>query len=203
MSVLGHGVEICTTATRPASAPNGTLIFDTDTSQLLVRVGGSWVNPVSNHNVGGDLSGTYPNPILPSGSVLQFSNRQENTSRNVSGGTPIEYTQMTQTLTTGGNSRVVVQGKFASMQGMGSVTVRSHFNVTLNNSTVIGGGACEWNNNGWEVKEVPIYGVSGVLPAGTYTMRIKNWLSSGSYVQWNWHSYTEQITSVSFMEIKA
>ena len=42
MSVLGHGVEICTTATRPASAPNGTLIFDTDVSKLLTRVGSNW-----------------------------------------------------------------------------------------------------------------------------------------------------------------
>jgi len=50
MSVLGHGVEICTTATRPASAPNGTLIFDTDTSQLLVRIGANWHLVESNNN---------------------------------------------------------------------------------------------------------------------------------------------------------
>jgi len=64
MSVLGHGVEICTTATRPASAPNGTLIFDTDVSQLLVRVGGSWVSSMTNQTAGGDLTGTYPSPTL-------------------------------------------------------------------------------------------------------------------------------------------
>ena len=51
MSVIGHGVEICTTATRPASPSNGTLIFDTDTNQLLVRVGSNWVSPMNNQAV--------------------------------------------------------------------------------------------------------------------------------------------------------
>ena len=84
MSVLGHGVEICTTATRPASAPNGTLIFDTDVSQLLLKVGGSWVNPISNQSAGGSLSGTYPNPNVASISGLSAGGSLSGTYPNPS-----------------------------------------------------------------------------------------------------------------------
>jgi hypothetical protein len=68
MSVIGHGVEICTTATRPANPSNGTLIFDTDTNQLLVRVGSNWVSPMNNQTVSTINSGTSPFNLTVNGS---------------------------------------------------------------------------------------------------------------------------------------
>lgn len=66
MSVIGHGVEICTAATRPASPAAGTIIYQEDTNQLYVWNGFSWMNPITNHPAGGGLSGTYPSPSIAS-----------------------------------------------------------------------------------------------------------------------------------------
>ena len=71
MSVLGHGVEICTTATRPASAPNGTLIFDTDVSQLMLKVGGTWTPITYNIPLMSGQIGTTSGPIT-SGQKIPF-----------------------------------------------------------------------------------------------------------------------------------
>ena len=43
MSVIGHGVEIVTSGTRPASPFDGMQIYETDTNKVLVYNGSSWV----------------------------------------------------------------------------------------------------------------------------------------------------------------
>jgi len=129
MSVLGHGVEICTTATRPASAPNGTLIFDTDVSQLLVRVGGSWVSSMANQSAGGVLSGTYPDPTLGSINTI-----------NSSGGDLALQTNGTTRLNIDINGRVTFpyQPRFMVFRTT---------NTTLNSSVVF--NVVHHNNGGW------------------------------------------------------
>lgn len=65
MPVIGHGVEICTSTTRPTTGiVAGTLIYETDTNLMRVYNGSSWVTPMNGHSVGGDLEGTYPDPII-------------------------------------------------------------------------------------------------------------------------------------------
>jgi uncharacterized delta-60 repeat protein len=42
MSVVGHGVEVCTSTTRPASPSVGQAILETDTNNFLIWVGDAW-----------------------------------------------------------------------------------------------------------------------------------------------------------------
>lgn len=65
MSVIGHGVEIVPSALQlPVSPVEGMLVYQSDTNQLLLWDGASWVSPMANQPAGGTLSGTYPNPNL-------------------------------------------------------------------------------------------------------------------------------------------
>ena len=72
MSVLGHGVEICTSTTRPMPI-SGSLIYETDTQKMMLWDGSSWVTPMNLQDAGGSLTGTYPNPTLGD-SVVNYNN---------------------------------------------------------------------------------------------------------------------------------
>jgi hypothetical protein len=44
MTVIGHGVDLCTSSTRPSTGIiKGTMIFETDTNRLVIYNGTSWV----------------------------------------------------------------------------------------------------------------------------------------------------------------
>lgn len=70
MSVLGHGVEICTSTTRPTPI-SGSLIYETDTQKMMLWDGSSWVTPMNLQAAGGSLTGTYPNPTVNQYAVRQ------------------------------------------------------------------------------------------------------------------------------------
>ena len=53
MTVVGHGVEIVTSSTRPASPFDGMQIYETDTKKVLVYNGSSWVEVNDLDSVGG------------------------------------------------------------------------------------------------------------------------------------------------------
>lgn len=77
MSVIGHGVEIVpNVAGRPASPAEGTMIYQSDTNQLFLWDGASWVSPMANQAAGGVLDGNYPNPGFanPVSSNLRIAN---------------------------------------------------------------------------------------------------------------------------------
>jgi hypothetical protein len=42
MTVIGHGVEICTSTTRPTSPASGTVIFETDTNTMYMYAASAW-----------------------------------------------------------------------------------------------------------------------------------------------------------------
>lgn len=89
MSVFGHGVEVCTSTTRPTPT-EGSLIYETDTNKLMLWNGTSWVTPMTNQSAGGDLSGTYPSPTIssvphaafPSGTIVQIQTRVTSASQS-------------------------------------------------------------------------------------------------------------------------
>ena len=57
MSVIGHGVEIVTSGTRPASPFDGMQIYETDTRKMLVYNGSAWVEVF-------DIDNGGSNPIM-------------------------------------------------------------------------------------------------------------------------------------------
>lgn len=64
MPVIGHGIEICTSSTRPASPIAGTVIYETDTKNYLMHNGSSWNTMANSGNfvaTGGTIttSGSY------------------------------------------------------------------------------------------------------------------------------------------------
>jgi len=59
MSVIGHGVEIVTSGTRPASPFDGMQIYETDTKKVLVYNGSAWVEVNDLDNTGGLSDGAY------------------------------------------------------------------------------------------------------------------------------------------------
>jgi len=61
MSVIGHGVEIVTSSTRPASPFDGMQIYETDTRKMLVYDGASW-RPTGNLDIA--TSSTRPTPTF-------------------------------------------------------------------------------------------------------------------------------------------
>ena len=63
MSVIGHGVEIVTSGTRPASPFDGMQIYETDTNKVLVYNGSSWVEVNDLDNPGGLSTFAYTPPM--------------------------------------------------------------------------------------------------------------------------------------------
>ena len=90
MSVISHGVEIvANTLERPASPSAGTLIYQSDTNQLLLWNGSTWVSPMTNQTAGGALSGTYPNPSIASISGISAGGGLSGTYPNPSIASPM------------------------------------------------------------------------------------------------------------------
>ena len=88
MSVIGHGVDICTSTTRPTPI-SGSLIYETDTQKLMLWDGSSWVTPMNLQSAGGMLSGTYPNPNVASISGLAAGGGLSGTYPNPSIASPM------------------------------------------------------------------------------------------------------------------
>lgn len=91
MSVIGHGVEICTSTTRPTiGITAGTMIYETDTKKYLAYNGSSWAELHDLDNTGATSdannilasSGRITETSLPSGSIVQVVNRTTTASQS-------------------------------------------------------------------------------------------------------------------------
>ena len=99
MSVIGHGVEIVTSGTRPASPFDGMQIYETDTNKVLVYNGSSWVEISDLDNTGG-LSDN-----APLGIVARYTTTSTFSTTST---TPVDVTGATVTWTAASNKIYLV-----------------------------------------------------------------------------------------------
>lgn len=120
------------------------------------------------------------------------------------------YAGLTTTITTHGNTRLIVDGCVNSCQpstanSMG--IVKCDYDSTSIDpavtTNIIAGASAEWAHNGYDLKNLPFSGQTGVLAAGTYTFRVKVRSPQAVTLQWNWHSYTEQRSWLKLTEVAA
>lgn len=140
MSVLGHGVEICTSTTRPTPI-SGSLIYETDTQKMMLWDGSSWVTPMNLQSASGDLQGIYPNPTFKSGSagdpiIWRPFNTAYNTEVYYSGNYNSSFSVTTNVPT---NARYILADVFAT------ANISDHQNFEFGNSPI--GNAQNWVNS--------------------------------------------------------
>lgn len=91
MPAIGHGVEICTSTTRPITGLNtGTLIYETDTKKYLSYNGTSWIELHDLDNIGATSdannilasSGRITETSMPAGSIVQVVERTTSASQS-------------------------------------------------------------------------------------------------------------------------
>lgn len=193
---IGH--LICTSTNRPAAPDEGTMIYETDTKRMLIWNGSAWRIVVETD--------------VAAGTPLQIVHTTNNTSTTNGGaGTNYSiYAAMTTSITTLGSSRILVDGSVGSMQPSTAncmAIVKCDYDNTSTNPAVktnlVAGCACEWAHNGYDLKNAPFSGLTGVLAAGTYTFRVKVSNTSGVTTQWNWHGYDEQRSWLTLTEVAA
>lgn len=93
MPVIGHGADICTSTTRPASPTAGSIIYETDTNKLMLWDGATWVTPINGQSASGDLAGTYPSPTLTTTGVSAgtYGSVTVDTKGRITAGTNANY----------------------------------------------------------------------------------------------------------------
>jgi len=94
MSVIGHGVEIVTSATRPASPFDGMQIYETDTRKMLVYNSSAWVEVNDLDNLGAAPA------AIPRGLIAET---KKTVTQNFTSSSPADVTGLSLTWTAESN----------------------------------------------------------------------------------------------------
>ena len=192
------GTIICTSSTRPSAPFEGQTIYETNTKKMLVWNGSAWR--------------TFAETDASVGTPLQIVHTT-NSAATTNGGAGSNYSiyaAMTTTITTGGSSRVLVDGSVGSMQP-GTANSMAIVKCDYDNSSVdptvttnlVAGTSVEWSHSGYDLKNAPFSGLTPVLAAGTYTFRVKVRSLQAVTTTWNWHGYAEQRSWLTLTELAA
>lgn len=73
MTLIGHGTEICTSTTRPSTAVEGMMIYETDTDKVLMYSGSIWVEVM-------DITNGASNPIMRNVQATSLTTKPSTTS---------------------------------------------------------------------------------------------------------------------------
>jgi hypothetical protein len=148
---------------------------------------------------------------VDAGAVLQVVSFADNTSNSTSDSTNFKiYTQLSQSITTSGNSKVYMLCSISAIQTstgqnvvFGKVDYNNTSTATNNYTNLVGGAFHEYFNGGYSLNTMVMQGITPTLSAGTYTFRPKIRPGATVNTQWNWHGYTEQRSTLTLMEIAA
>ena len=192
------GTIICTSSTRPASPFEGQQIYEGDTKKMLVWNGSAWR--------------TFAETDATIGTPLQIVQTQHSsaTQNGGAGSNYSNYAGLQTTFTTGGSSRVLIDGMVGSIQpstANSMAIVKCDYDSTSLDPAVttnmVAGTSAEWSHSGYDLKNMPFSGITPVLAAGTYTFRVKVRSPQAVTLQWNWHSYAEQRSWLTLTEVAA
>lgn len=192
------GTIICTSTTRPASPFEGQQIYETDSKRVLIWNGTAWRSLAET-----DASVGTPLQVV-------HTTNSTSTQNGGAGSNYAIYAALTTTITTLGASRVLVDGSVGSIQPSTAncmAVVKCDYDNASTDPTVttnlVAGCSCEWSHNGYDLKNAPFSGLTGVLAAGTYTFRVKVRNTTGVTTQWNWHGLVEQRSWLTLTELAA
>lgn len=133
MTVIGHGTEVCTSTTRPSTANEGMMIYETDTNKALVYHGSVWVE-VS------DITNGASNPIQRN---VQSTTKTDYFTTN--SGTFVDITGLSVTITpSSSSSYVLIMVSF--LMGGPTTLATCRFNLVRDSTNICQGTAGSTNN---------------------------------------------------------